>query len=74
MAVYLFRDYNWGWNVGMMFGCILSATDPVAVVSLLRELGETKEHFNCEHVIFINHILICAVTEMNVVDILSLPE
>ncbi|XP_064602724.1 LOW QUALITY PROTEIN: sperm-specific sodium:proton exchanger-like [Liolophura sinensis] len=43
MAVYLFRDYNWGWNVGMMFGCILSATDPVAVVSLLRELGTSKQ-------------------------------
>ena len=26
----------------MMFGCILSATDPVAVVALLRELGTMK--------------------------------
>ena len=34
--------YGWDWNQGMMFGSILSATDPVAVVALLRDLGKMK--------------------------------
>ena len=28
--------YNWNWNLAMTFGLILSATDPVAVVALLK--------------------------------------
>jgi sodium/hydrogen exchanger 10/11 len=39
LARYLFT-YDWDWNIGMMFGSILSATDPVAVVALLRDLGK----------------------------------
>ena len=31
--------YNWDWNVSMMFGALISATDPVAVVALLKDLG-----------------------------------
>ena len=31
--------YEWSWFVALMFGSIISATDPVAVVSLLNELG-----------------------------------
>jgi NhaP-type Na+/H+ or K+/H+ antiporter len=31
--------YGWSWNECLMFGSILSATDPVAVVSILKELG-----------------------------------
>ncbi|XP_033751585.1 sodium/hydrogen exchanger 10-like isoform X2 [Pecten maximus] len=42
LARYLFT-YNWDWNTGMMFGAILSATDPVAVVALLRDLGASKK-------------------------------
>ena len=38
-AKYVF-DYGWDWNTAMMFGAIMSATDPVAVVALLRELGK----------------------------------
>jgi len=34
--------YGWSWNEGMMFGSILSATDPVAVVALLRDIGDTS--------------------------------
>jgi len=30
-----------------MFGAILSATDPVAVVALLREIGECGENSIC---------------------------
>lgn len=40
LARYLFT-YDWDWNIGMMFGSILSATDPVAVVALLRDLGQS---------------------------------
>lgn len=31
--------YEWGWNLAMTFGSILSATDPVAVAALLEEVG-----------------------------------
>ena len=31
--------YNWDWDACFMFGSILSATDPVAVVGLLKEVG-----------------------------------
>lgn len=30
---------DWDWTMALLFGCILSATDPVAVVALLKELG-----------------------------------
>jgi NhaP-type Na+/H+ or K+/H+ antiporter len=31
--------YSWEWTEAWLFGAILSATDPVAVVALLKELG-----------------------------------
>ena len=31
--------YEWTWNFSMVLGSILAATDPVAVVALLNELG-----------------------------------
>lgn len=31
--------YNWSWNLSLTFGAILSATDPVAVVALLKDAG-----------------------------------
>jgi len=34
--------YGWGWEACMLIGGILSATDPVAVVALLREMGVKK--------------------------------
>ena len=34
--------YNWGWGSSLMLGSILSATDPVAVVALLKEVGASK--------------------------------
>eukprot|EP00659_Diplonema_papillatum_P002258 gene2258-3488_t len=38
-----FSEYNWGWVACLLFGCMLSATDPVAVVALLKELGAAPE-------------------------------
>ncbi|KAL8601964.1 hypothetical protein ACOMHN_008456 [Nucella lapillus] len=35
----LMRNKDWGWKESLLFGSILSATDPVAVVALLKELG-----------------------------------
>ena len=32
-------QYGWGWTTSFMFSAIVSATDPVAVVALLHELG-----------------------------------
>ena len=34
--------YGWDWEPAMLLGGILSATDPVAVVALLREMGVKK--------------------------------
>lgn len=34
---------GWGWTIALMFGAIASATDPVAVVALLKELGASKK-------------------------------
>jgi len=45
MMTYLF-DYNdskgFSWNAALMYGSIISATDPVAVVALLNTLGASK--------------------------------
>ena len=35
--------YGWNWSTGMLLGGLLSATDPVAVVALLRDLGASKK-------------------------------
>jgi hypothetical protein len=35
--------YGWGWEFSLMFGSILAATDPVAVVSLLKSLGASPK-------------------------------
>lgn len=40
MGKFIFT-YNWSWVVALMFGTIMSATDPVAVVALLKELGQS---------------------------------
>ncbi len=34
---------EWGWTLALLFGTVISATDPVAVVSLLKELGAGKK-------------------------------
>jgi NhaP-type Na+/H+ or K+/H+ antiporter len=35
--------YEWGWTESMLFGGIMSATDPVAVIALLKELAVMPE-------------------------------
>ncbi|XP_022665781.1 sodium/hydrogen exchanger 10-like isoform X2 [Varroa jacobsoni] len=43
MSMNLFHAYNaWSWHYAFLFGAILSATDPVAVVALLRDIGTSK--------------------------------
>ena len=34
---------GWGWPLALLFGAIVSATDPVAVVALLKDLGASKK-------------------------------
>eukprot|EP00803_Ostreobium_quekettii_P005115 evm.model.scf_123.5 EVM.evm.TU.scf_123.5 scf_123:132105-140643(-) len=38
---YIF-PYQWCWPKALMFGAMMSATDPVAVVSLLKEVGASE--------------------------------
>lgn len=39
---YIF-PYQWTWSTSLLLGGLLSATDPVAVVALLKELGASKK-------------------------------
>ena len=41
MAAYVFT-YNWSWVTAALFGAIMSATDPVSVVALLKDLGNME--------------------------------
>ena len=40
VAKYVF-PYEWCWPKALMFGAMMSATDPVAVVSLLKEVSKS---------------------------------
>lgn len=42
-AIKLIFPYNWSWKTSLLLGGLLSATDPVAVVALLKELGASKK-------------------------------
>jgi NhaP-type Na+/H+ or K+/H+ antiporter len=42
MAFWLPGMEAWNWQYALMFGALISATDPVAVVALLKELGTSK--------------------------------
>lgn len=43
VAIMGFGFDGWGWEMALMFGAVVSATDPVAVVALLKELGASKK-------------------------------
>lgn len=43
VVVHYIFTYNWSWNASMMVGAILSATDPVAVVALLKNSPGGKD-------------------------------
>ena len=34
---------KWNWTIALLFGSVISATDPVAVVSILKTLGASKK-------------------------------
>ena len=43
MMTYIFNyTGKFTWEASLMYGSIISATDPVAVVALLKELGASK--------------------------------
>jgi len=42
-AIHFFFPYDWEWKISLLLGGLLSATDPVAVVALLKELGANKK-------------------------------
>ncbi|PKI46824.1 hypothetical protein CRG98_032762 [Punica granatum] len=42
-ALKLTFPYKWNWKTSLLLGGLLSATDPVAVVALLKELGASKK-------------------------------
>lgn len=41
LVKYLF-PWDWSWELCLMFGALISATDPVAVVALLKEVSSKK--------------------------------
>ncbi|CAH1452863.1 unnamed protein product [Lactuca virosa] len=43
LALKLLFPYNWSWKISLLLGGLLSATDPVAVLATLKELGATKK-------------------------------
>lgn len=45
LFVYFCTNLNWSWYLCMLFGAILSGTDPVAVVALLKDVNTSTRLF-----------------------------
>jgi NhaP-type Na+/H+ or K+/H+ antiporter len=43
LIVYYLCPFGWSWYLCMIFGSIVSATDPVAVVAILKDLGASPK-------------------------------
>jgi NhaP-type Na+/H+ or K+/H+ antiporter len=43
LVYYGFGLTSWDWQIVLLFGTVISATDPVAVVAILKELGASKK-------------------------------
>jgi NhaP-type Na+/H+ or K+/H+ antiporter len=43
LFLYFFIPLGWNWNICMLLGSILAATDPVAVVALLKNAGASPK-------------------------------
>ncbi len=43
LFIYFMLPYDWNWNSSLLLGSIVSATDPVSVVSILKELGAPEK-------------------------------
>lgn len=50
--------YNWTWLESLLFGAMLSATDPVAVIALLQEVSSKQRA--CSHGHRQSWLLVCA--------------
>ena len=48
--------YHWSWLESLLFGAMLSATDPVAVIALLQEVLQLGREF---HITFVCVYLFC---------------
>jgi hypothetical protein len=55
-----FFPYGWTWPQCLLFGAMLSATDPVAVVAVLHEVGRCSSDC-CQVNHSPNTYLVCAV-------------
>eukprot|EP01018_Ginkgo_biloba_P018452 Gb_13801 [translate_table: standard] len=42
-AIHMLFPFRWNWATSLLLGGLLSATDPVAVVAFLKELGTSKK-------------------------------
>lgn len=45
--VHFALPYNWSWDVALVFGAVLCATDPVAVVALMKKAGASSRLTYC---------------------------
>lgn len=57
-AKYAF-PYHWSWLESLLFGAMLSATDPVAVIALLQEVSQIHSSKGVSHYICVSVSVFC---------------